>query len=130
MKYSRTERPSRKFDLIGSSMIPPEGLAISPRIPASCLIWLLEPRAPELAIMKMLLYLPSPLRRASVILSLAMFHASITLLCLSSSVIRPRLNFFVIRSTAASASARYSFFFSGITISETETVRAPIVEYL
>ena len=38
--------------------------AISPRIPANCLICWLEPRAPESAIMKMLLYLSSPVRSA------------------------------------------------------------------
>ena len=35
MKYSRTERPSRKLDLIGISMVLPAVFAISPRIPAS-----------------------------------------------------------------------------------------------
>ena len=35
MKYSSTDRPSRKFDLIGRGMISPFGLATRPRIPAS-----------------------------------------------------------------------------------------------
>jgi hypothetical protein len=35
MKYSNTVNPSRKFDVIGCSMISPDGLAIRPRIPAS-----------------------------------------------------------------------------------------------
>ena len=35
LKYSRTFRPSRKFDMIGVSMIEPSGFAIRPRIPAS-----------------------------------------------------------------------------------------------
>ena len=60
MKYSRTSRPSRKFDLIGSSIVLPDVSAMSPRIPANCLICWLEPRAPESAIMKMLLYLSRP----------------------------------------------------------------------
>ncbi|SKF62310.1 Uncharacterised protein [Mycobacteroides abscessus subsp. abscessus] len=34
MKYSRTERPSRKFDLIGRAMISPFGLATRPRMAA------------------------------------------------------------------------------------------------
>ena len=42
-----------KLALIGRSMISPFGLAISPRMPASWRICLNEPRAPELAIMKM-----------------------------------------------------------------------------
>jgi hypothetical protein len=41
-----------KFEMIGVSMISPDGLAIRPRIPPSCFIWACEPRAPELAIMK------------------------------------------------------------------------------
>ena len=52
MKYSSTERPSRKLDVIGRSMISPDGLAIRPRIPESCLICALLPRAPESTIMK------------------------------------------------------------------------------
>src|ERR1700733_10671062 len=38
LKYSRTVRPSLKFEMIGVEMISPEGLVISPRMPASCLI--------------------------------------------------------------------------------------------
>jgi hypothetical protein len=51
LKYSRTVRPSLKFEMIGVSMISPDGLAMRPRIPASCFIWACEPRAPEWAIM-------------------------------------------------------------------------------
>ena len=32
-------------------MISPDGLAIRPRMPASCFIWVGEPRAPEWLIM-------------------------------------------------------------------------------
>ncbi len=53
MKYSSTVRPSMKLALIGRSMISPFGLAIRPRMPASWRICLNDPRAPELAIMKM-----------------------------------------------------------------------------
>ena len=49
MKYSSTVRPSRKFAVIGVSMISPEGLAISPRMPESWRICCFEPRAPESA---------------------------------------------------------------------------------
>ena len=38
MKYCSTVRPSRKFAVIGVSMISPDGLAIRPRMPASCRI--------------------------------------------------------------------------------------------
>ena len=78
MKYSSTSRPSRKFDLIGSSMVLPVVSAINPRIPASCLICLSEPRAPESAIMKMLLYLSSPVRSAVVSSSSVSFQVSTT----------------------------------------------------
>ena len=53
MKYCSTFRPSRKFAVIGVSMIEPSGFAIRPRMPASCRICATEPRAPESAIMKM-----------------------------------------------------------------------------
>ena len=51
LKYSRTVRPSLKFDRIGVSMIEPSGRAIRPRMPASCFICCGEPRAPEWLIM-------------------------------------------------------------------------------
>ena len=51
LKYSSTVRPSLKFEMIGVSMISPEGLDIRPRIPPSCFICVTEPRAPEWAIM-------------------------------------------------------------------------------
>ena len=78
MKYSSTSRPSRKHDLIGSSIVRPVVSAMSPRIPASCLICLSDPRAPESAIMKMLLYLSRPVRSAFVRASSVSFHVSIT----------------------------------------------------
>ena len=37
-EVSMTARPSRKFAVIGVSMISPDGLAIRPRMPASCRI--------------------------------------------------------------------------------------------
>ena len=49
MKYSRIFIPSRKLDLIGISMVLPLVANIEPRIAASCLICLVEPRAPESA---------------------------------------------------------------------------------
>ncbi len=52
MKYSSTDRPERKFEMMGRSMISPEGLAMRPRIPESCLICWRLPRAPESTIMK------------------------------------------------------------------------------
>ncbi len=80
IKYSSTSSPSRKFDLIGSSIVRPDVSAISPRIPASCLICLSEPRAPESAIINILLYLSSPSIKASFISSSAIFQVLITAL--------------------------------------------------
>ena len=51
MKYCSTVRPSRKFDVIGVSMISPDGFAINPRMPASWRICCFDPRAPESAMM-------------------------------------------------------------------------------
>ena len=127
IKYSKTSRPSRKFDLIGSSIVLPVVSAIRPRIPASCLICLSEPRAPESAIIKMLLYLSRP---PLVILLSASCHVSITSLYLSSSVKKPLLKCFVILSTVFSASAKICFLAAGTVISEIETVMAALVENL
>ncbi len=52
MKYSCTVSPSRKLAVMGLSMMSPDGLAMSPRIPASWRTCCSEPRAPESAIMK------------------------------------------------------------------------------
>ena len=52
MKYCSTFKPSRKFAVIGVSMMEPSGFAIRPRMPASWRICAAEPRAPESAIMK------------------------------------------------------------------------------
>ena len=51
MKYCSTVSPSRKFAVIGVSMISPEGLAINPRMPESWRICCFDPRAPESAMM-------------------------------------------------------------------------------
>ena len=52
MKYSSTERPSRKFALIGRGMMSPFGLATRPRMAATWRICIMFPEAPELTIMK------------------------------------------------------------------------------
>ena len=52
LKYSSTVKPSLKLEIMGVSIISPEGLAIRPRIPASCFIWAGDPRAPECAIIQ------------------------------------------------------------------------------
>ena len=96
LKYSSTVRPSLKFEMIGVSMISPEGLAIRPRMPASCLICAAEPRAPESAIMQTELIGSPGLRPcgSTFIISSATFsvqldQTSTTLLYFSPWVIRP-----------------------------------------
>ena len=130
MKYSRTSRPSRKLDLMGSSIARPVVSAISPRIPASCLICWLLPRAPESAIMKMLLYLSRLLSSRSLSSLSVSVQVSTTALYLSSSVIRPLTKFLEITSTVACAFLSISFFCGGTVMSAMETVMAATVEYL
>ncbi len=47
MKNSKIVKPSFRDDLIGNSMVLPEGLATFPFIPQSWVIWLQLPLAPE-----------------------------------------------------------------------------------
>ena len=89
MKYSSTDRPSWKLALIGRSMISPFGLAIRPRMPASWRICLNDPRAPELAIMKMGLRWSRFASMAAATSSVAAVHFSTTTSWRSSWVIRP-----------------------------------------
>ena len=91
IKYSCTESPSRKLAFIGISMIFPSALDISPRIPPNCLIWFVEPRAPESANILILLSDFNSSRRAAVTSSVASLQISITFSYLSLSVINPRL---------------------------------------
>ena len=72
-------------------MISPEGLAINPLIPASCLTCNLEPLAPESAIINIGLKCPIFLNTKSETLSVVLVHISIILLWRSLSVIIPRL---------------------------------------
>jgi hypothetical protein len=50
MKYSSTDSPSRKLDVIGRGMVSPFGLETRPRMPAICRTCMMLPRAPELTI--------------------------------------------------------------------------------
>ena len=79
-----------KFALIGLSMISPFGFAIRPRMPASCRICLNEPRAPELAIMKIGFNSNIVSSIASATLSVASVQTLTMDSWRSSSVIRPR----------------------------------------
>jgi hypothetical protein len=95
LKYSSTVSPSLKLEMIGVSMISPDGLAIRPRIPASCLICAAEPRAPESDIIHTE-FTGSPgaaeriiLSISSATLSVQRDHTSTTLLYFSPWVIRP-----------------------------------------
>ena len=91
-----------KLALIGRSMISPFGLAMRPRMPASWRIWLKDPRAPELAIMKMVFVWWRLSFIASATSSVASVHSATTRSFRSSSVIRPRS---YSRSTLATSSS-------------------------
>ena len=140
MKYSRTSSPSLKLATIGDSMISPIcpvilfwGLAINPRIPASCLICSWLPLAPESAIMKMGLKPPCSIFNLSNITSptseVVRVQVSITLLYLSPLVITPLLYCFHIFSTSLRAFSIKTCFSGGITISSTPTVIPERVAY-
>ena len=91
-----------KLALIGRSMISPFGLAIRPRMPASWRICLNEPRAPELAIMKMGFSWSRFSSIASATSSVASVHLSTTASWRSSWVIRPMSYWSWISATSAS----------------------------
>jgi len=74
MKYCSTVRPSRKLEVMGVSMISPDGLAIRPRMPASWRICCLLPRAPEVAIR--LMGLNSPVVRSFSSMATNIFSAT------------------------------------------------------
>ena len=52
MNISKTDKPSRKLEVTGISIIPPLGAAINPRIPANWVKLEIFPRAPESDIME------------------------------------------------------------------------------
>ena len=109
-------------------MILPDGAAISPLIPANCLICALEPLAPESAIMNIGLNLSILSISALATSSVVLVQVAITLSYLSSSDMNPLLYIFSILSTVASASASKVYLASGTTISDAATVIAPIDE--
>ncbi len=130
IKYSRTVKPSLKQDLTGISINSPCGFTIKPRIPANCLIWSMEPRAPEFAIIQIGLKSSASFLKRSTMASTAPFQTRTISLCFCSSVNKPRAYCVSIFVISFSASAINSFFSVGICMSNTEVVIAPIVEYL
>ena len=102
IKYSNSFSPSLKLDVIGVSIISPEGFVINPLIPANCLIWAGEPLAPESDMIytlfrdsKVLCLLFGSLGSnnffiiSDAITSVHFVHSSIALLYLSPDVINP-----------------------------------------
>ena len=94
MKYSSTDRPSRKFALIGRGMMSPRGLATRPRIAATCRICIMFPEAPESTIMKIGLVLEKDFSIDFATSLDAWVQISTTSWRRSSSVTRPRSNCF------------------------------------
>ena len=119
-----------KLALIGRSMISPFGLAIRPRIPASWRICLNDPRAPELAIMKIGLSVSRFAIIASATSSVAAFHCSTTASWRSSWVISPSSYWPVISPTRWSYLSRICCFSGGTTTSFLEIVIPAWVAYL
>ena len=131
-KNSATESPSLKFESTGISTDDPSGFAMIPRIPAICVKFEILPRALECIIIKIglstsLLAISSS---SAWTLSFASFHVSITLLNLSSSVIRPRLYCLLILSTNFWLSPTILSLSLLVTTSAILIVIPAIVEYL
>ena len=124
VKYSKIVKPSLKFEIIGVSIISPDGFAINPLIPANCFICAGEPLAPESAIINTELDFTLPslsfcgLDMISIIsdaiLSVHLDHWSITLLYFSPLVINPSAYWFSYSSTIFFASPIIFSLLSGI----------------
>ena len=93
-----------KFAFTGRSMMSPFGLAIRPRMPASWRICLNEPRAPELAIMKIGFRTSRFWTIASATTSVHSFHCSTTASWRSSCVMSPMSYWLVSSATFSSYS--------------------------
>ena len=126
VKYSKTVKPSLKFEIIGVSIISPDGFAIRPLIPANCFIWAAEPLAPESAIINIELVVIEPSSLLTfdaeiffiislAILSVHFDHWSTTLLYFSPLVIKPSEYCVSYSSTIFFASDIIFSFDSGIT---------------
>ena len=90
MKYSTTDRPSRKLDLIGRGIVSPLGFDTRPRMPAICLICIRFPRAPELTIIQTGLVSGKAFSMSWATSAVACVQISMSSWRRSSSVIRPR----------------------------------------
>ena len=90
MKYSSTDRPSRKLDLIGRGMVSPFGLETRPRMPAICRTCIGLPRAPELTIIQTELVSGKAASMSCATSAVACVQISMSSWRRSSSVIRPR----------------------------------------
>ena len=102
MKYSTTDRPSRKDALIGRGMVSFFALDTRPRIPAIWRICMKLPRAPESTIMKIGLVREKLSCMASATSFVAFVQMEISSWFRSSLVTRPRSYCFWILSAWAS----------------------------
>ena len=119
-----------KLALIGRSMISPFGFAIRPRMPASWRICVNEPRAPELAIMKIGFSSSSAFSIAVATVSVASVQRLTMISCRSSSVIRPRACWPSTVATRPSKSSRIASLSGGITTSFFDTEMPARVAYV
>ena len=145
MKYCRTVSPSLKLAVIGVSIISPEGFAIRPLIPASCLICCELPLAPESAIIYIelksvpfstfpsIILLSSDSRSLNISSETCSFtcaQISIILLYLSPFVISPFLYCFSTFMTSFLPSSITFSFVAGMRISSRDMDIPALVEYM
>ena len=102
MKYSTTDRPSRKDALMGRGMVSFLAFDTSPRIPAICRICMKLPRAPESTIMKIGFVFEKFACIASATSLVALVQMEMSSWLRSSLVTRPRSYCFWILSAWAS----------------------------
>ena len=127
MKYSSTDRPSRKLDLIGRGMVSPLGLDTRPRMPAICRTCIGLPRAPELTIIQTGLVSGKAASMSCATSAVAWVQISISSWRRSSSVIRPRSYSRCTLSARFSYVSRIAALFGGATTSSIAIVTPDLV---
>ncbi len=127
MKYSTTDRPSRKLDLIGRGIVSPLGLETSPRMPAICRTCIRFPRAPELTIIQTELVSGKAASMSLATSAVACVQISMSSCRRSSSVIRPRSYSRCTLSARRSYASRICALFGGATTSSIAIVTPALV---
>src|SRR3989304_9297329 len=120
--YSKIDKPSLKFDFVGSSTILPKGSTPNPLMAASCFTWSLLARVPPDSMMILTALLTSKLFQVfSAMLSVVSIHNSFDNRRFSSWVIKPFLKFSSIKKALSLASSMILGFSGIILLSVTAT---------